>query len=85
MQHETPHVYLREQTKGRFSFQKILQNFLDSPSHRIFRYMHEALNIDKKIKLITYPLFSSPNSSPNSTMQKEDSLSHQNVGKCMEY
>jgi hypothetical protein len=23
--------------------------------------------------------------SPNFTMQKEDSLSHQNVGKCMEY
>jgi hypothetical protein len=31
------------------------------------------------------PLFSSPNSPPNFTMQKEDSLSHQNVGKCMEY
>jgi hypothetical protein len=31
-----------------FSFQKNLQIFLDSPSHRIFRYMHEALNIDKK-------------------------------------
>jgi hypothetical protein len=26
-----------------------------------------------------------PNSSPNSTMQKGDSLSHQNIGKCMEY
>jgi hypothetical protein len=36
-----------------FSFQKILQNFSDSPSHRIFGHMHEALNIDKKIKLIT--------------------------------
>jgi hypothetical protein len=34
--------------KGRFSSQKILQNFSDSPSHRIFRHMHEALNIDKK-------------------------------------
>jgi hypothetical protein len=32
---------------------KKLQNFLDSPSHRIFRHMYEALNIDKKIKLIT--------------------------------
>jgi hypothetical protein len=31
------------------------------------------------------PLFSSPNSPPNFTMQKEDSLSHQNAGKCMEY
>jgi hypothetical protein len=31
------------------------------------------------------PLFSSPNSPPNFTMQKEDSLSHQNIGKCMEY
>jgi hypothetical protein len=29
--------------------------------------------------------FSSPNSPQNFTMQKEDSLSHQNVGKCMEY
>jgi hypothetical protein len=36
-----------------FSSQKILQNFSDSPSHRIFGHMHEALNIDKKIKLIT--------------------------------
>jgi hypothetical protein len=30
-----------------------LQKFSDSLSHRIFRHMHEALNIDKKIKLIT--------------------------------
>jgi len=30
-----------------FSFQKILQNFSDSPSHRIFRRMHEVLNIDE--------------------------------------
>jgi len=30
-----------------FSFQKILQNFLDSPSHRIFRHMHGVLNIDE--------------------------------------
>jgi hypothetical protein len=34
--------------KALFSSQKILQNFLDFPSHRIFRHMHEALNIDKK-------------------------------------
>jgi hypothetical protein len=34
--------------KALFSFPKILQNFLDSPSHRIFEHMHEALNIDKK-------------------------------------
>jgi hypothetical protein len=40
-------------TKTLFSSQKILQNFSDSPSHRIFRHMHEVLNIDKKIKLIT--------------------------------
>jgi hypothetical protein len=32
---------------------KNLPKFLDSPSHRIFKHMHEALNIDKKIKLIT--------------------------------
>jgi hypothetical protein len=27
---------------------KILPKILDSPSHRIFEHMHEALNIDKK-------------------------------------
>jgi hypothetical protein len=32
---------------------KFLQKFSDSPSHRIFGHMYEALNIDKKIKLIT--------------------------------
>jgi hypothetical protein len=32
---------------------KILPEFSDFPSHRIFERMHEALNIDKKIKLIT--------------------------------
>ena len=26
---------------------KILQNFSDSPSHRIFKRMHEVLNIDE--------------------------------------
>jgi hypothetical protein len=30
------------------SSQKILQNFSDFSSHRIFGHMHEALNIDKK-------------------------------------
>jgi len=34
-------------TKALFSFQKILQNFSDSPSHRIFRRMHGVLNIDE--------------------------------------
>jgi len=34
-------------TKALFSSQKILQNFSDSPSHRIFRRMHEVLNIDE--------------------------------------
>jgi len=33
--------------KALFSSQKILQNFSDSPLHRIFRHMHEVLNIDK--------------------------------------
>jgi hypothetical protein len=32
---------------------KILPKFSNSPSHRIFERMHETLNIDKKIKLIT--------------------------------
>jgi len=30
-----------------FSSQKILQNFADFPSHRIFICMHEVLNIDE--------------------------------------
>jgi len=30
-----------------FSSKKILQNFSDSPSHRIFKRMHEVLNIDE--------------------------------------
>jgi hypothetical protein len=40
----------RQSVKARalFSSQKILQNFSDSPSHRIFGHMHETLNIDKK-------------------------------------
>jgi len=33
--------------KALFSSQKILQIFSDSPSHRIFRRMHEVLNMDK--------------------------------------
>ena len=33
--------------KALFSSQKILQNFSDSPSHRIFRRMHGVLNIDE--------------------------------------
>jgi len=37
-------------TKALFSSPKILQNFSDSPSHRIFRRMHGVLNIDEKIK-----------------------------------
>jgi len=34
-------------TRALFSSQKILQNFSDSPSHRIFRCMHGVLNIYK--------------------------------------
>ena len=33
--------------KAYFSSQKILQNFSDSPSHRIFRCIHGVLNIDE--------------------------------------
>jgi hypothetical protein len=33
--------------KALFSSQKILQNLSHSSSHRIFRRMHEVLNIDK--------------------------------------
>ena len=32
---------------GLVYFQKILQNFSDSPSYQIFRRMHEVLNIDE--------------------------------------
>jgi hypothetical protein len=35
-------------TEGVFSFFKILKILRDSPSHQIFRRMHEALNIGKK-------------------------------------
>ena len=30
-----------------FSSRKVLQNFSDSPSHRIFRRMHGVLNINE--------------------------------------
>jgi hypothetical protein len=32
---------------------KFCKRTVDSPSHHMFRRMYEALNIDKKIKLIT--------------------------------
>jgi hypothetical protein len=38
----------RKASKAQFISQKILQNFSDSPSHRIFGHMNETLNIDKK-------------------------------------
>jgi len=34
-------------TKQGLTFQKILQNFSDSPSHQIFKRIHEVLNIDE--------------------------------------
>jgi len=34
-------------SRALFSSPKVLQNFSDSPSHRIFRRMHEVLNIDE--------------------------------------
>jgi hypothetical protein len=40
-------AHIRKHIKALFSSQKILQNFSDFPSHRIFRHMHEVLNIDK--------------------------------------
>jgi hypothetical protein len=51
--HATPGAQATEQkathpSMGLFSSQKILQNFSDFSSHRIFRHMYEALNIDKK-------------------------------------
>jgi hypothetical protein len=38
---------------AQFSSRKFCKFFQDSPSHRMFERMHEILNIDKKIKLIT--------------------------------
>ena len=35
------------QSAALFSSQKILQNFLDFPSHQIFRRTHKVLNIDE--------------------------------------
>jgi hypothetical protein len=35
--------------EGAFSYFKVPKILQDSPSHRIFGRMHEALNIDKKI------------------------------------
>jgi hypothetical protein len=40
-------------TEAQFRFRKFCKRTVDSPSHRFFGRMHEALNIDKKIKLIT--------------------------------
>jgi len=37
----------QDMSKALFNSQKILQNFLDSSSHQIFRRMHEVLNIDE--------------------------------------
>jgi len=44
------HVSSKNHPQALFSSQKILQNFSDSPSHRIFRHMHKVLNIDKNKK-----------------------------------
>jgi len=40
-------LYYGVYARALFSSQKILQNFSDFPSHRIFRRMHGVLNIDK--------------------------------------
>jgi hypothetical protein len=39
---------MRRSSQGTVYMPKILPKFSDSPSHRIFEHMHEALNIDKK-------------------------------------
>jgi hypothetical protein len=43
----------RVQVRAGLVQKKFYKIFQDFPSHRIFRHMHELLNIDKKIKLIT--------------------------------
>jgi len=40
-------VEFMKQSLALFSSQKILQIFLDFPSHRIFRRMHGVLNMDE--------------------------------------
>jgi len=42
--------FLHSHPKALFSSQKILQNFSNFPSHRIFRRMHGVLNIDENKK-----------------------------------
>ena len=44
---EKSSVHILHEYKALFSSQKELQNFSDSPSHRIFRRMHGVLNIDE--------------------------------------
>jgi hypothetical protein len=54
----------------------------------IFHYIYWSSHpfcIAARCTYLPRALFSSPILSLNSTMQKEDSPSHQNVGKCMEY
>jgi len=46
-EYDVSKIYELNSFKALFSSPKILQNFSDSPSHRIFRRMHEVLNIDK--------------------------------------
>jgi hypothetical protein len=41
-------VLVRTDTKAQFRYRKFCKRTVDSPSHRIFGRMHEALNIDKK-------------------------------------
>jgi hypothetical protein len=44
---------VRARCEALFSCQNFYRIFQDFSSHRIFERMHEVLNIDKKIKLIT--------------------------------
>jgi hypothetical protein len=52
----------------------------------VVREKHYWMTADSADKSkLTGPCLVSLNSPPNFTIQKEDSLSHQNIGKCMEY
>jgi hypothetical protein len=53
-------------------------------THSRYRTMLETNSADPEA-LCCYPLFRFLNSSQNSTMEKEDSSSHQNTDTCMKY
>jgi hypothetical protein len=59
---------------------------LSEPACSCMMYPQQVATLGAStIAKLTLPLFSSQFHHPNFTMQKGDSPSHQNVGKCMKY